>query len=132
MLQTNLPGGDVGGRSDVASRRKELETAHPDRRDLASSKRTLAVQFSLEHLAGALEELEDITERVEIWDWSRRRARVFVRLSKGTEPMALPANAATNALECRPLIDGQIVHWPQWAQTLKSELDPHRHLVTGP
>lgn len=131
-FKLHLPGFETAGRAEVSSQRKKLEASHPDRRELATSKRTLAVQFSLEHLGEAVEELGDIAERIEIWDWSRRRARMYLRFPKQASGMELPANSATHALEWGPLINDQPVHWPHWVQSLKIELDPQRRLATGP
>ncbi len=131
-LKASVPGAEIGSRQAVSEHREALEKAHPDRRELSSSKRTIAATFSLEHLASALSSLDDGVENVEVWDWSRRQARAFIRFSRGRAAVELPTDARALALTARPVMDDEAIHWPSWAQTLKTKLDPQRRLATGP
>ena len=130
-FNAQLPGFETLGRDETKKLRNKLEANHPDRRELATSKRTLTATFSLEHLATALGAVGN-AENIEVWDWSRRSARAFIRFSRGKTAVELPANAHALALASRPMVDDETVHWPHWVQNLKLELDPQRRLATGP
>jgi FAD/FMN-containing dehydrogenase len=123
---------EVGGTEDVDATRRSLEDSHPERRTLASSRRTVMAAFSLHDLPDAIGALPDSVEALEIPFWTRHRATCFIRYQKGKTSSELPAAAATRALVARPVIDDEAVHWTAWSQTLKSSLDPDRRLALGP
>lgn len=120
------------GPTEVAAVRRELEVTHPERRSLATADRSVAVYLSLNDLISGTEALSELSESLEIWDWTRHRATVIARFAKGELPSELPAATAAVALGWHPLVDDETVHWPAWAQKLKKGLDPQRLLSVGP
>ncbi len=126
------PGFEVSDNDDVETTRRSLEDSHPDRRSLASSRRTIMAAFSLHDLPDAIAALPESVEALEIPFWTRHRATCFIRYQKGKTSSELPAAAASRALVSRPVIDDEAVHWSAWSQTLKSTLDPDRRLALGP
>lgn len=125
-------GYELGGTDEVSAARSAIEDSHPDRRALASSRRSIVASFSLHDLAEAIESLPDTVEALEIPSWTRHRATCFIRYQKGKTSPELPTQAAARALSARPVIDDEAVHWSAWGQSLKSALDPDRRLALGP
>jgi len=123
---------ETAGQDEVDALRRELEVGHPERRSLATAKRSMAIYLSLNDLAASIEALEEVAESIEVWDWTRHRATAIARFKKGEQPSELPAAAAAVALQWRPLVDDEAIHWPAWAQSLKNRLDPERRLSVGP
>lgn len=123
---------EVLGGAEVATRRAELEAAHPDRRSLATANRTVHAIFSTRDLAAAMDSLPASVESVHIGTWTRHHAHAFVRYARGKTLSELPTRVSSRALDVRPIVDDEAVHWPHSAQTLKTLLDPDRRLAAGP
>lgn len=123
---------DVEGAEAVVAKRAELEASHPDRRSLGTAIRTMHVVLSNATVATAIDALPDTVESASIWNWTRHHAHAFVRYAKGENRSELPMAVANRALDIRPVIDDETVHWPHSAQTLKELLDPQRVLAIGP
>ncbi len=123
---------EIGGTADVAHKRAELEASHPDRRALVTSMRTVNAAFSTRDLGAAIDSLPPSVENVTIWNWTRHHAHAYVRYAKGKVVSELPARVAGRALDVRPIVDDEAIHWSHSAQTLKQVLDPHRALAVGP
>ncbi len=123
---------EVGPTVAVSQKRKELEASHPDRRALGTAIRTVHVVFSNRDILEAVESLPASVETVSIWNWTRHHAHAYVRYARGKTLSELPAKIAGRALDVRPVIDDEAVHWPHFSQTLKSTLDPENALAIGP
>lgn len=123
---------EVGGTEDVAQKRTELEAAHPDRRALSTAMRTVHAVFSSRDLGAAIDSLPASVENVTIWNWTRHHAHAYVRYAKGKTLSELPAKMASRALDVRPIVDDEAVHWSHSSQTLKSLLDPEHALAVSP
>lgn len=123
---------EIGGTDDVAAKRSELEAAHPDRRSLSTSIRTVHAVFSARDLGMAIDSLPASVESVSIGTWTRHHAHAFVRYAKGKTLSELPARVSSRALDVRPLMDDEAVHWSHSALVLKEILDPHNALAIGP
>jgi len=121
---------DTGGRDDVTILRNSLEAAHPDRRESATAKQTHRAVFSTEHAGQVLESFANAD--VEIWDLTRHRATFYATYPKGKVPAELPGDIAQLAHSQRLVASDGVVHWSQWSQTLKNELDRDRRLAVGP
>lgn len=122
----------VAGGEAVAEARAKLEAAHPDRRALGTARRTMAGSFSTRDLVDLVNALPDFVENLTITNWTRHHAQTFVRYAAGKTLSEFPARFAARALDARPVIDDEAVHWPHSAQTLKQLLDPDRSLAVGP
>jgi hypothetical protein len=123
---------EVGPTVAVSQKRAELEASHPDRRALGTAIRTVHTVFSNRDVLEAVESLPASVEAVSIWNWTRHHAHAYVRYAKGKTLSELPANISGRALDVRPVIDDEAVHWPHSAQTLKTTLDPDNALAVGP
>lgn len=123
---------DVEAGEAIAAKRAELEASHPDRRSLGTSMRTAHAVFSTRDIDNAIAALPDSVENVSIWNWTRHHAHAYVRYAKGKTLTELPSRVAARALDVRPVIDDEAVHWPHSAQTLKQLLDPEGVLAIGP
>ncbi len=121
---------DIGGRDDVTSLRKSLELAHPDRRESKAAGQTHRAIFSTEHIGQALTALGDA--EVDIWDFTRHRATLFVTYPKAHVPTELPGKIASLTHSVSLVASDEAVHWSQWSQSLKNELDRDRRLAVGP
>lgn len=123
---------EVTANAEVAAKRAELEAAHPDRRALATSIRTVHTVFSTRDLAAALDSLPASVENVTIWTWTRHHAHAYVRYARGKTLSDLPARVASRALDIRPILDDEAIHWSHSSRELKLALDPQRALAVGP
>lgn len=121
---------NTGGRDDVTRLRKSLEEAHPDRRESKTAGRTQRVVLSTEHIGQALAAFADA--EVDIWDFTRHRATLFVTHPKNKVPTELPGKIASLPHSVGFVASDEAVHWSQWSQTLKNELDRDRRLAVGP
>ncbi|MBA2662677.1 MAG: FAD-binding protein [Bradymonadaceae bacterium] len=117
---------------ELAARRQVLEDNHPDRRLASSASRTLAVAFDLTRLAAGIKALGALPAGLEIHNWSAHAALAYLTYESDAQMQAAIKTAVPGALDARPLIDGGAVSWPQWAQSLKTQLDAGRLLATGP
>ena len=120
------------GADNVAELRSKLEASHPDRRLLTTSRRTMAGAFSTRDLAGVVSALPAFVENVTITNWTRHHAQAFVRYAKGKTLSEFPAGISARALDVRPVLDDEAIHWPHSARALKSLLDPDHVLAVGP
>lgn len=112
----------------VESTRRRLETYTPDRRSAKHADKVVEVTMGLGALEAHLDALGDTVEDIEIYDWSKHCATAYVR----ADADVLPDKLRRAALGVRSIVDDGAISWPEWAQTLKTELDPRRTLAVGP
>lgn len=122
---------EVLGDEEVAAKRSELEAAHPDRRALGTSIRTVHAVFSTRDLAAAMDSLPASVENVTIGTWTRHHAHAYVRYAKGKTLAELPARVASRALDVRPIMDDEEIHWAHHTTELKRVLDAESTLAVG-
>ena len=101
---------DVADAAALSARRQELEAAHPDRRVLATSARTVRVLVSTRDLAAIVDSLPSSIESSTIWTWTRHHAELYLRYARGQTAPELPARISSRALDVRPVRDDEEVH----------------------
>ncbi|MFP4599213.1 MAG: FAD-binding oxidoreductase [Persicimonas sp.] len=111
----------------VRELRRGLESNMPGRRSGEAAERTAELTFSLAHLGPAIDALEG-AEDIDIVDWSPHAATAVVEFD---EPLASETQWPA-ALDIRHVVGGPDLHWPEWAQVLKSRFDGDRRLAVGP
>ncbi|MGM0558216.1 MAG: FAD-binding protein [Myxococcota bacterium] len=123
---------DVEDGDAVEAMRERLETYTPDRRSAKHADKVVEVTMGLGKLEDHLDALGDTVDDIEVYGWSKHCATAYLSAEEPLEPGALPNALQQSALGVRPIIGGGSPTWPEWAQTLKAELDPRRTLAVGP
>jgi FAD/FMN-containing dehydrogenase len=116
----------------VESTRKHLETYTPDRRSAKHADKVVEVTAGLGVLESQLGELGDTVDEIDIVGWSTHYATAYLSADETLDADALSDSLRRQAVGVRPIIGETAATWPEWSQTLKAELDPHRTLAVGP
>lgn len=115
----------VEGDGRARELRRELEAAHPARRGAECADATVELTYSLEHLGAAVDAIDEGAD-IEIVDWSPHSATAYVAFD---EEIPSSLEAWCDALHARPIVGGEALEAPDWAQTLAEAFDARGRLA---
>ncbi|MFW5966402.1 MAG: FAD-binding oxidoreductase [Persicimonas sp.] len=116
---------EVKGDDRARELRRELEAAHPARRSAEKADQTVELTYSLEGLGAAVDAIDEGAE-IEIVDWSPHSATAYL-----TFDQAAPSSLEqwSDALHARPVVGGETIEAPDWAQALAEAFDARGRLA---